>query len=263
MSAKWTFMVYMAGNNNLSSAGDLDLTEMRRVGSTPDVNVVVQFENQGPEGTRRFLIRNGENDETQNLGKTDSGDPVVVKDFIDWVVGAYRADHYALVLWNHGGGWEPSESTSTLKKISAPAFTRGEASFIGKSRLKKTLFSTTMKTILQNPRKERAICNDDSTGHSLDTIELGHVVAHAKDVIGKLDVLGMDACLMSNLEVACEISPFVDYMVASEEEERVRDGHMIACLMPSTPNPRALQPSLHRPLSRHTSILTGLRMDPT
>lgn len=38
--AKWTFMVYLAGDNNLSTAGDKDLSEMRTVGSTADVNVV-------------------------------------------------------------------------------------------------------------------------------------------------------------------------------------------------------------------------------
>ena len=35
MTSKWTFMVYMAGDNNLSSAGEEDLREMRRVGSLP------------------------------------------------------------------------------------------------------------------------------------------------------------------------------------------------------------------------------------
>ena len=50
-SAKWTFMVYMAGDNNLSSAGDVDLTEMRRVGSTADVNLLVEFDNAGNRGT--------------------------------------------------------------------------------------------------------------------------------------------------------------------------------------------------------------------
>ena len=34
MSAKWTFMVYVAGYNNLSSFATKDLTEMRKVGSS-------------------------------------------------------------------------------------------------------------------------------------------------------------------------------------------------------------------------------------
>jgi hypothetical protein len=66
----------------------------------------------------------------------------------------------------------------------------------------------------------RAICSDDGSGHSLDTIELGKVLAYAKEKIGQsLDILGMDACLMSNLEVAYQAEPYVKYIVASEESE--------------------------------------------
>ncbi len=54
--AKWTFMVYLAGDNNLSTAGDNDLEEMRQVGSTNDVNIVVEFDNAGSLGTNRYRI---------------------------------------------------------------------------------------------------------------------------------------------------------------------------------------------------------------
>lgn len=58
--AKWTFMVYMAGDNNLAGAGEADMAEMRRVGSSAEVNVVVQFDNAGARGTSRYLVqRNG------------------------------------------------------------------------------------------------------------------------------------------------------------------------------------------------------------
>jgi hypothetical protein len=39
----WTFMVYMAGDNNLDPDGVRDLKEMKKVGSTNDVNVIVQY----------------------------------------------------------------------------------------------------------------------------------------------------------------------------------------------------------------------------
>jgi hypothetical protein len=35
--AKWTFMVYMAGDNNLDGAALRDIDEMARAGSTKDV----------------------------------------------------------------------------------------------------------------------------------------------------------------------------------------------------------------------------------
>ena len=61
--AKWTFMVYLAGDNNLSAAGDKDLGEMRAVGSTADVNVVAEFDNVGNRGTRRYHVQRGGRDE--------------------------------------------------------------------------------------------------------------------------------------------------------------------------------------------------------
>ena len=41
-AAQWTWLVYMAGDNNLEDAGRDDLAEMKRVGSTPAVNVIVE-----------------------------------------------------------------------------------------------------------------------------------------------------------------------------------------------------------------------------
>jgi len=45
--AEWAFVVYLAGDNNLSDAGDQDLAEMRSLGATDEVNIVVEFDNAG------------------------------------------------------------------------------------------------------------------------------------------------------------------------------------------------------------------------
>ena len=57
--AKWTVMVYLAGDNNLSAAGATDLAEMRTIGSTDDVNIVVEFDNAGDHGTKRYRLQHG------------------------------------------------------------------------------------------------------------------------------------------------------------------------------------------------------------
>jgi Clostripain family len=220
-SAKWTFMVYMAGDNNLSSAGDEDLREMRQVGSTADVNLLVQFDNAGSEGTRRFRVLKGGNDLLESLGKTDSGDPNVLLDYVKWAHANYPADHYALVLWNHGGGWEPSAMDEIAQEVRARAYSDREGTERSASTLRRAFFRPTLQRILsQDSPQERAICSDDGSGHSLDTVELGKVLDKATAVLGqKLDLLGMDACLMSNLEVAYQAQPYVSYVVASEESE--------------------------------------------
>ncbi len=43
-TAEWTILVYMDGNNNLESAAIDDILEMSSVGSTDEMNIVVQFD---------------------------------------------------------------------------------------------------------------------------------------------------------------------------------------------------------------------------
>ena len=54
--AKWTFMVYMAGDNNLDGAALRDIEEMARAGSTKEVNILVQLDRIEDNLTRRFRI---------------------------------------------------------------------------------------------------------------------------------------------------------------------------------------------------------------
>jgi predicted RNA-binding protein with PIN domain len=50
--AEWTWLVYMAGDNNLEGAGREDLDEMKNVGSTAQVNILVQFDTEENKTTR-------------------------------------------------------------------------------------------------------------------------------------------------------------------------------------------------------------------
>ncbi len=215
-------MVYMAGDNNLSSAGDADLAEMRQIGSSDRVNVVVEFDNAGNHGTRRIRIgKDGADEVIESLGETDSGSPEVLSSFISWAHENYPADRYALILWNHGGGWEPSEVDQIARSVNSPGYNGRELAERSSSTLGRVMFRSSLKRVfsLSSPT-ERAICSDDGSGHSLDTIELGNVIATGAETIGqKFDILGMDACLMSNLEVAYQVRNHVRYVVASEENE--------------------------------------------
>ena len=57
--AKWTVMVYMAGDNNLDSAALRDISEMAKVGSSRKVNILVQLDRRKDLLTRRFYITQG------------------------------------------------------------------------------------------------------------------------------------------------------------------------------------------------------------
>ena len=128
------------------------------------------------------------------MGETDSGSSEVLLDFVKWAVNEYPAGS-ALVLWNHGGGWAPTEVERIAADVGSIAFDAREAVERSSSPLGQVFFRSTLARILSlQSAHERAICSDDGSGHSLDTLELGRVVRSITELLGRpLDLLGMDA----------------------------------------------------------------------
>lgn len=186
----WTFMVYLDGDNDLEGAGIDDFLEMSSVGSTADVNIVVQFDRVPGYDTaygdwtdcRRFLITPGmtpsPGSEAQNIGEVNMGDPATLTTFVEWTIANYPANHYALVLWDHGSGWKGDTAT-------------------------------------------KGVCWDyTSAGDRITSPELKAALAAVYAHTGViLDIVGFDACLMAMLEVGYQIKDYADIMVASEDAE--------------------------------------------
>jgi len=202
--AKWTFLVYMAGDNNLDGAALRDIAEIAKAGSTKDVHVLVQLDRIEDQKTRRFRITKGggfKKDCIESFGDTNTGDPQVLYGFCQWAIANYPAERYALILWNHGSGWwEDAKS-----RAAGPA---------GK-RPRRPLFRHAF------PQAHRSICYDDTSGgDALDNRELRVVLAGICTLLGrKIDLLGMDACLMNMVEVAYQLRDSVNVIVGSEIEE--------------------------------------------
>jgi hypothetical protein len=238
-SRNWTIMVYLAGDNNLDSAGVVDLTEMKRVGSSEQLAVLTQFDRAGAKGaTVRYCLRKGTalaRDLVQTLGETNMGAPEVLEDFVNWGVTNYPADHYLLVLWNHGAGWDDanlyqgdvfSGSAPPVSRKSQPVTSRGAGAGIkpvalaqaraGIARTRRALFNSTVEAAV----RQRGIAFDDQAQDFLDNIELKKVLTRVRKRLGrKIDILGMDACLMSMAEVYYQMRDVADYGVGSEESE--------------------------------------------
>lgn len=116
----WTVMVYLDADNNLESYALEDFMEMSNVISSSDVNILVQMdrtssnldhssEYDGWTNCSRFNVTHGMTptlaNAVQYLGEVDMGAPDTLSSFIIWSMTNYPADHYLLVLWDHGGGW--------------------------------------------------------------------------------------------------------------------------------------------------------------
>lgn len=150
---KWTVMVFMAADNNLAVDGIFDIDEMEAAGPAADVSVVVQAEfspstldqqgctaacfNRPNFNTFRYLVTSngphvtGPDGAVTDLGNRDMTDPAQINEFVLWAKQNYPADHYALVLWNHGGGYtgllqdETSAGSSLMSIGELPAALTG------------------------------------------------------------------------------------------------------------------------------------------
>jgi hypothetical protein len=234
---KWTILVWMAGDNNLEDAGTGDLKEMKQVGSGADLDVLVQFDRQSSDQTVRYHVQHGttlDQDAVENLGETNTGDPAQAVDFFRWGVRTCPAEHYAVIFWNHGSGIDEEDIYRRFREAGVTAgrkVRRGsntvperEVQRIVNKRWRRSLFSTTIQAAAVDAAKagnrRRAIAYDDTNRDFLDNAELKKVLVAVKDEIGaKIDVVGMDACLMSGMEIAYQLQDTANFMIGSEEVE--------------------------------------------
>ncbi|MFC1851898.1 clostripain-related cysteine peptidase [candidate division CSSED10-310 bacterium] len=212
-ATKWTVLVFLNGDNNLESYGISDFLEMATVGSSADIDIIVQFDRASGYSTangnwtdcRRFRVTKNMTPDPgnalQTLGEVDMGDPQTLADFVKWGINNYPADRYFVDVWNHGGGW-----------------TREEGPVI------------------------RDCSNDDSSGNSIGVAD-GELRGAAQQIYNhlgrKVDLWGFDCCLMHMLEVNYELKDYVSYMVASEEVEGANGWDYAAWLDDLDNNPNA------------------------
>ncbi|OGR41919.1 MAG: hypothetical protein A2X35_11460 [Elusimicrobia bacterium GWA2_61_42] len=130
--AKWTVMVYVNAKNNLETYGLKDVNEMEQVGSTPEVNIVAELgringyssEDGDWKGSRRYLVQKDADASkitspvALELPKSDMGNWKNLVEFVKWSQARYPAQRYALVIWNHGSGWNKNMPAESGKGIS-------------------------------------------------------------------------------------------------------------------------------------------------
>jgi hypothetical protein len=239
--ADWTILIYMAGDNNLDDAGHDDIMEIKKIGSSDRIHVVVQRDSAtAGVGGRRYHVKKGTTmaqDEITNLGRINTGDPKVLSDFLSWGLTSYPAKRTMAVLWNHGSGWDdtdiyeearrrglnPVPSASSAGGGARRAGMRGTLPMgfrahrvVKVKRNRGPFFVTAFKL----DEKRRAIAFDDDAQDFLDSVEMKNVFAAVVKKTGrKFDVIGMDACLMSMVETGLQVQKSGVVYCGSQEIE--------------------------------------------
>jgi hypothetical protein len=198
----WLVMTYQdADDQVLEQDIFIDLNEMERIGSTNQVRIVSQidrfsggFSADGNwSSARRYLVLY-DNDLNSigsellgELGEVNMADKDTLIDFVTWAIQSYPSDHYVLLMSDHGMGWPGGWSDPDPGG--------------------------------RDP--SRAPLIQQLKGDSIYLSELDEALAQIVKNTGidKFDLIGLDACLMSQLEVYSALQPYARYAVASEETE--------------------------------------------
>ena len=115
----WTFMILLAGDNNLEAAMSGAIREMEAMPANLNVNLVVLFDGGQNGDTTMFLVQPGGHYEVGVnkwlLGEKNTGDPQTLVDFIKTARDLFQAQHYALSIADHGRGtnglaWDDTDS---------------------------------------------------------------------------------------------------------------------------------------------------------
>ncbi len=195
--ADWTVMIYMAGENNLTQSLSADLEEMKSVGSSDRVNIIVQADTgasglftSNPGDTHRFKVYKGWLQDYPLGYNADMASPEELASFISWAVSNFPARRYCLVLWDHGLGWIGGEENSDMA--------------------------------LDGEVPVRGILMDAGSNSFMSLSELNDALSSAGT---RFDLIEFDACLMGMWEVAVSVRQWASYLSFSQATE------------PSTGNP--------------------------
>ena len=200
---KLTLLIYMAADNNLDKEALKDLESIRTSSVGSNINIVVQLDRDTLPNVRegfRYHFQNGE-EHVEKLGEFNSGDPELLKTFIEEAMSKYSSEKVIVIVWSHGSGVDDKNPY---------------ADFIGTKKEREVKRSKLFE-LKSRPYEQEliGIAYDDTSKDFLDNLEL----KKALDTSKKIDVIGFDACLMGMFEIAYQLKNRAKVMVGSQYVE--------------------------------------------
>lgn len=216
--ADWTVLVYAQANNSLYEYANKNFIDMASIGSTKNVNILVEYRQPNHQGGWRYQIENGQMvfDSCVALD-SDGNNPQDLINSVRWAVTKCPAKKFSLVLWDHGCGildpfWGRHQAWGNKSHFIDPEMVKNNPR-IQISGI--TTEADDIRGILFNEQSKTYMTNE----------QLTTALAQIKNsVLGgkKIDLLGMDACLMAMIEIGYQAKDYADILVSSEEVELAR-----------------------------------------
>lgn len=242
----WTMLVFVQANNNLSSFAMQNFNDMAMIGSTENLTTLVQWYQPNKPGIWRYKIELGRMVLDECIGTNDPhADGTTTNELVDamrWAVNKYPANQYSLVLWNHGIGIiDPVWGKMRPWQVHQPRLGLAQEIVRDNQRIQLVNLAEAVDTPLAGLTDNtatttcclldyvisdtRGILFNEQSRRYMDNASLCSALTTIKtDVLNnqKIDLLGMDACLMAMLEVGYLAKDAAKILVASQEVELAR-----------------------------------------
>ncbi len=215
--AEWTIVILVQASNNLESFAHKNMKEMMRWGSSARVNLLVDLHKTGDKSWKYRIEQGCCVIEEVSARTTKSTIAEEVIHTANWAVTNYPAEHYAFIFWNHGYG-----CLDPVQERNRPAYLRNMNNNWRTGYLTGNSEEGLSRATKNSIPTDRSILFDDERHTYLSNEELRNTLQtiSTKFLGGKkIDLIGMDACLMGMIEVADQLKDFAHYFVASEEFE--------------------------------------------
>jgi hypothetical protein len=173
---KWTALVYMAGDNNLSGFTPGEIGEMMNAGSSADLNIVVLWDDGATRHGYYLVEKNNLVPLLELDPNVNMGNPATATLFIDYSIYYFPAEKYFFTYWNHGSGPDRSVQEPAMK----------------------------------------GVCGDDNNDMLTDVEQRSIFTYFTGRIGKPVDIVGFAACSMGSAEIAYQYYGLADYMVACE-----------------------------------------------
>lgn len=211
MADEYRWLIYMAGDNDLSTRIDADFQEISSAGRFLNASSVVVLADRFATPTQEVEFNSRGKSELK-VGRgvnVNAGQAVTLADFLKRRKNG--AKHHVACVWGHGYGWLTT-AFAEAEQGETPLRNSRKAMVVASRGLFRDPVNETLRTA-----NEPNI--DESSRDFLDMEELRTALQLALEPKDQYAIIGCDACYMAMAEVAYELRNEGKYLVASEEEE--------------------------------------------
>ena len=198
-NADWTILVYISADRALTNFAIESLKQLKR-STGGGIIALAQMEATGEVEAQRYVFDGSDdsnasivNDLQPSICPAPGGiaNPKNLTEFLKWA-SQYESKHRCLFLWGHGYELLLNDDPTGIPKDS--------------------------QSHPRNGDKPEGNIQDAASRNYLAPKNLKKALEDAKPSIGRLDMIGIDACSMSLVELASELNDCGDFLIASQED---------------------------------------------